>query len=166
MIFGKWPGRGIAVNDTFYVGYQQISTSDTAFLRLGLDRNSPFGQQIFYNGGSNWEHNQGSAALNIQGAFLLRPVMGGTASGIVTATPEPKPLGPLHAYPNPTMGLIRWDSRLTRLDVMSVGGRLLYSIEPGRGQQTADVSHLPDGLYLLRLVEGERSIVQKLIIAK
>lgn len=158
--------RGIAVNDTFYVGYQQISTSDTTFLRLGLDRNSPFGQQIFYNGGSNWEQNQGSAALNIQGAFLLRPVMGGTASGIVTATPEPKPLVPLHAYPNPTMGLIRWDSRLTRLDVMSVGGRLLYSIEPGRGQQTADVSHLPDGLYLLRLVEGERSIVQKLIIAK
>ena len=158
--------RGIAVNDTFYVGYQQISTSDTTFLRLGLDRNSPFGSQIFYNGGSNWEQNQRSDALRIQGAFMLRPVMGGTASGLVTAAPEPKPLTPLQAYPNPTTGLIRWDSRLTRLDVLSVNGRLLQSIEPGRGQQTADLSYLPDGLYLLRLVAGDRTVVQKLIIAK
>lgn len=158
--------RGIAVKDTFYVGYQQISTSDTTFLRLGLDRNSPFGRQIFYNGGSNWAQNQGSAALNIQGAFMLRPVMGGTDSGLVTATPEPTPLLPLLAYPNPTTGIIRWDSRLTRLDVLRTDGRLLYTVEPGRGQQTADVSYLPDGVYLLRLVQDDRSAVQKLIIMK
>lgn len=158
--------RGIAVKDTFYVGYQQISTSDTTFLRLGLDRNSPFGRQIFYNGGSNWAQNQGSAALNIQGAFMLRPVMGGTDSGFVTATPEPTPLLPLLAYPNPTTGIIRWDSRLTRVEVLNAGGHLVYAVEPRRGQQSADVSHLPDGMYLLRLVQDDRSAVQKLIIMK
>lgn len=156
--------RGVAVKDTFYVGYQQISTSDTTFLRIGFDKNSPFSGQIFYNGGSNWEQNQRSDAFNIQGAFMLRPVMGGKESGIVTATPEPELLPPLRAYPNPTTGLIRWDSRLTRLDVLSTSGRLLHSIEPGRGQQTADVGHLPDGLYLFRLVAGDRTAVQKLII--
>lgn len=159
--------RGVSVKDTFYVGYQQISTSDTTFLRLGFDRNSPFGSQIFYNGGTNWEQNQRSDAFNIQGAFLLRPVMGGKESGLVTAiTPEPEPPTILQVYPNPTTGLIRWDSRPTRINVMSVGGRLLHSVEPGRGQQSTDLSHLPDGLYLLRLVENDRSVVQKLIIAK
>lgn len=158
--------RGVSVSDTFYIGYQQISTSDTTFLRLGVDKNSPFGRQIFYNGGSNWEQNQGSAALNIQGAFMLRPVMGGKDTALITATVDPEPQSSLLVYPNPTTGLIRWENaRLTRLDVLSLGGRLLYSIEPTRGQQTANVGHLPDGLYLLRLVDGTQTVSQKLIIS-
>lgn len=156
--------RGIAVKDTFYVGYQQISTSDTTFLRLGLDRNSPFGNEIFYSGGTDWVQNGRSDALRIQGAFMLRPVMGGKDPGIVTATPEPAPQLSLWVYPNPTTGLIRWDARLTRLTVLSNTGSVLYAIEPGRGQQTADVSHLPDGVYLLRLTEGDRTTTQKLIL--
>lgn len=156
--------RGIAVKDTFYVGYQQISSSDTTLLRLGFDKNSPFGRQIFYNGGNNWEQNGNSPALNLQGAFMLRPVMGGKSTGVVTASPEPLSTL-LQVYPNPTTGLIRWESpRLTRLEVVSLTGQLLQVVEPGRGQQTLDLSHLPDGLYLLRLLEGERAVVQKLLI--
>jgi hypothetical protein len=158
--------KGVAVTDTFYVGYQQISTSDTTFLRLGVDKNSPFSRQIFYSGGTDWAQNGSLDVLNVQGAFMLRPVMGGAVSNVVTAITEPEPLSPLVAYPNPTAGFIRWEStRLTRLEVMSVGGRLLHSIEPGRGQQTADLSYLADGIYLLRLIENERTVVQKLIIS-
>ncbi len=157
--------RGVAVKDTFYVGYQQISTSDTTFLRLGFDKNSPFGRQIFYNGGNNWDQNQsGNPLFNINGAFMLRPVMGGKGSGLVTALPEPEPLVPLRAYPNPTTGLIRWDSPLTRLEVFSTSGQLLHIIEPERGQQTANLGHLPDGLYLLRLWAGDQAVAQKLLI--
>lgn len=64
--------KSVSVKDTFYVGYQQISSSDTALLRLGFDKNSPFGAHIFYNGGTNWEQNFSSASLNVQGAFMLR----------------------------------------------------------------------------------------------
>ncbi|GAB3888087.1 T9SS type A sorting domain-containing protein [Spirosoma agri] len=163
--------RGIAVKDTFYIGYQQLSSTDTTFLRLGFDKNSPFGSQIFYNGGSLWEQNlaqagnPNGAGLNLPGAFMLRPVMGGKGSGLVTAIDDAEPLAPLHAYPNPTTGLIRWESqRLTRLEVINLTGRILHAIEPSRGQQTLDLSYLPDGLYLLRFVEGERAAVQKLII--
>lgn len=155
---------GVSVKDTFYVGYQQISSSDTTFLRLGFDKNSPFGRQIFYNGGSTWEQNLSSPALSLQGAFMLRPVIGGKAA-LVTATEAPVPQLPLQAYPNPTSGLIRWDnSRVSRLEVLSLTGQLLYGLEPSRGQQTLDLSHLPDGMYLLRLFENERAVVQKLII--
>ncbi|QHV95932.1 T9SS type A sorting domain-containing protein [Spirosoma endbachense] len=163
--------RGITVNDTFYIGYQQISTIDTTFLRLGFDKNSPFGSQIFYNGGSLWEQNlakatsPNNAGVNLPGAFMLRPVMGGKGTGLVTAIDEPKPQIPLQAYPNPTAGLIHWDSqRVNRLDVINLTGRILHSVEPSRGQQTLDLSHLPDGLYLLRFVESDRSAVQKVII--
>ena len=158
--------RSVSVTDTFYVGYQQITTSDTTQFRLGFDKNSPFGNQIFFNGGGNWEQNlqnPNSPTLNSPGAFMLRPVMGGRPDTVVTALPEPVAL--LHAYPNPTSGLIRWDgARLTHLEVMSLSGRLLYELKPGRGQETVDLSYLPDGLYLLRLFDGQRVVVQKLII--
>ncbi|QJW88833.1 T9SS type A sorting domain-containing protein [Spirosoma taeanense] len=157
--------RGVSVTDTFYVGYQQVSASDTTLLRLGFDKNSPFGRQIFYNGGSNWDQNQSSPALNLQGAFMLRPIMGGQVSGVVTATPEPEALASLQVYPNPTTGLIRWENpRLSRLEVIAPSGRLVQTLEPSRGQQTLDLSYLPDGLYLLRLFERERAVVQKIII--
>lgn len=157
--------KSVSVRDTFYIGYQQISSSDTTFLRLGFDKNSPFGSQIFYNAGSNWDQNLTTASLNVQGAFLLRPVMGARPDTIVTAVPEPEPLALLHTYPNPTTGFIRWDDpHLTRLDVMTTTGRILLTLEPSRGQQTLDLSYLPDGLYLIRLFADKRSAVQKLII--
>lgn len=157
--------KTVSVRDTFYVGYQQISSSDATYLRLGFDKNSPFGAQIFYNSGTNWEQNLASSSLNIQGAFLLRPVMGGKPDTIVTALPEPQPLAALQVYPNPTSGLIRWDEpNLSRLEVMNSSGRILLTHEPARGQQMLDVSHLSDGLYLIRLWADQRTTVQKIII--
>ncbi|ADB36359.1 T9SS type A sorting domain-containing protein [Spirosoma linguale] len=157
--------KSVSVKDTFYVGYQQVSSSDTALLRLGFDKNSPFGSQIFYNSGTSWDQNGSSAALNVRGAFMLRPVMGAKPDTIVTAIPEPEPLSPLRAYPNPTTGLIRWDDpTINRLEIMSSGGRLLSSFEPSRGQQTLDLSYLPDGFYLVRLFAAKRTSVHKLII--
>ncbi|MBD2751528.1 T9SS type A sorting domain-containing protein [Spirosoma validum] len=157
--------KNVSVRDTFYVGYQQVSSSDTTYLRLGFDKNSPFGTQIFYNGGTNWEQNGSSSSLNVQGAFMLRPIMGGQPDTVVTATPDPEPLAALQVYPNPTAGLIRWDEqRLTKLDVISTGGQIIHTVEPVRGQQTLDLSYLPDGLYLIRLWADQRTNVQKIII--
>ncbi|WP_420151848.1 T9SS type A sorting domain-containing protein [Spirosoma sp.] len=157
--------KSVSVRDTFYVGYQQVNSSDTTYLRLGFDKNSPFGSNIFYNSGTNWEQNLSSPSLNIQGAFMLRPVMGGKPDTIVTATPEPEPLMPLQVYPNPTSGLIRWNEpRLTRIEVIGTSGRLLLTLEPTRGQQTLDLSHLSDGIYLIRLTADQRSAVQRIII--
>lgn len=162
--------RNIIVKDTFYVGYQQISSSDTTFLRLGFDKNSPFGANIFYNGGSSWEQNlqvgpNGSpSSLQVPGAFMLRPVMG-ARNAVVTAVEEPEPVAPLQVYPNPTTGLIRWDNpKVTRLEVISRSGQTLLTHVPARGQQTLDLSYLPDGFYLLRLFSDQRAVVQKLII--
>ena len=157
--------KSISVKDTFYVGYQQVASSDTSLLRLGFDKNSPFGSQIFYNGGTNWDQNLSSASLNIQGAFMLRPVMGAKPDTVVTATAEPEPPTPLRTYPNPTSGLIRWDDpHITQLDVMSSSGQLLLRVEPSRGQQTLDLSYLPDGFYLIRLFADKRTAVQKVIV--
>ncbi|GAB4020921.1 T9SS type A sorting domain-containing protein [Spirosoma koreense] len=157
--------RTVAIRDTFFIGYQQVSSVDTTLLRLGFDKNSPFGAQIFYNAGTHWDQNLSSPSLNLQGAFMLRPVMGGKPDTVITAAPEPEPLAPLQVYPNPTAGLVRWDEpRLSRLQVLTSSGRILLTYEPVRGQQTLDVSHLPNGFYLIRLWADQRTMVQKIII--
>lgn len=163
--------KGVIVKDTFFVGYQQVSSADTSLLRLGFDKSSPFGKNIFYNGSANWQQNLQTDStgkplnsLQLQGAFMLRPVMG-SKSAVVTAINDPEPLPVLLAYPNPTTGQIRWDNtKLTRLDVITITGQTLLSVEPSRGQQTLDVSHLPDGLYLLRLFSNQQVVTQKLIV--
>jgi hypothetical protein len=160
--------RNVSVQDTFYIGYQQVSVSDTTLLRLGFDKNSPFGRQIFYNGGNTWEQNlqnSNATTLNFQGAFMLRPVMGGRPDTVVTALPEAEILAPLLVYPNPTTGLIRWETdKLKQIDVIRPTGQILRTLEPSRGQQTLDLGYLPDGLYLLRLTDDRRTVTQKVII--
>jgi Secretion system C-terminal sorting domain len=162
--------RAVAVTDTFYVGYTQISADDNAIVRLGFDRNSPFGKQIFYNPGSgNWEQNLSSAALSEPGAFLFRPIIGGNiVNTVVTGITQPEPLpANLQVYPNPTTGSIGWDNAaLNQIEVLDATGRLVQEIRPAPGQQTADLSALPTGFYLLRLSDGQRTTVQRLILAR
>ncbi len=82
----------------------------------------------------------------------------GAKRAVVTAVNEPEPLVPLQAYPNPTTGLIRWDNtKITRVEVISRSGQMLLTHVPARGQQTLDLSHLPDGFYLLRLFSDQCS---------
>ena len=161
--------RAVAVTDTFFVGYQQISADDIAVIRLGFDRNSPFGREIFYNAGSgNWEQNLASAALAQPGACLLRPVIGGpTVNTLVTGVEQPEPLHELQVHPNPTTGIVGWDNAaLNQIEIMDMSGRLVQEIRPAPGQQTADLSALSGGFYLLRLSDGQRTTVQRLVITR
>ncbi len=161
--------KGLAVKDTIFVGWQQISNEANSLVRIGLDKNSPFGNQIFYRAapGAQWDANLSSPALSLRGAVMLRPVMGGELTQVVTATPEDEKLTPLQVFPNPTTGQISWDNTtLSRIEVMDLSGRLLNDILPARGQQSADVSNLPGGLYLFRLSDGQRSNVQRVLVVK
>lgn len=160
--------KGLAVKDTIFVGWQQISSEANSLIRIGLDKNSPFGNQIFYRSapGAQWDANLSSPALSLRGAVMIRPVMGGTLSQVVTAIEDEK-LTSLRVFPNPTTGQISWENTsLNRIEVMDVSGRLLHDLKPARGQQSADLSTLPGGLYLFRLSDGQRSNVQRVVVLK
>ncbi|GAA4403196.1 hypothetical protein GCM10023187_19050 [Nibrella viscosa] len=149
--------NAVAVKDTFYIIFTQVN--DTP-IPIGFDRNSPFGGQVLVNLSSRWE-----AYSEIRGVPMIRPVMGGTASLVVTGRDEP-PVS-MQVYPNPTAGAIRWDTdTISSLDVLDLSGRLLHSIPTASGRRTADLGHLNSGFYLLRLSDGQRTVVQKLVIQK
>ncbi len=147
----------VAVRDTFYVGWLQLSENDA--LQVGLDKNTDFGTQLFYNLGAGWAGN-----TELRGSFLLRPVMGGQASGVVTETEAER--GEFRVFPNPSTGLIEWnDEAFQTLDVFSLGGQLLKH-QSITGQRGATLSELPPGLYLLRFRDQTRQVTKRLLLVR
>ncbi|WP_234734967.1 T9SS type A sorting domain-containing protein [Tellurirhabdus bombi] len=151
----------VAVSDTFFVGWTQIQVGNEGFA-VGFDKNSSFSNQFLFNEGSGW---YGTDRQGIRGVPMIRPVMGGTATEIITGVEDAA--SQLEVYPNPSTGLVSWNNQfLNQLEVLDLSGRRMLDIRPHAGQQQADLSQLADGFYLLRLSDGKRAVVQKLIIRK
>jgi hypothetical protein len=158
--------RAVSVKDTFFIGWQQVSNDLATTVRVGFDKNSPFSSALFYSPGTTWEQNGRSAALNLSGAVMLRPVMSGNPADLITATPEPIPTD-LRVYPNPTTGRIQWDTpNLRQIDLFDLAGRHRSTIQIPPGQQSTDLGPLSTGLYLLRLSDGTRTVSQQVIISQ
>ncbi len=151
--------NGVAVADTFYVGWLQISEDALA---VGFDRNSSLGtSQLVSNLSTEWTDN-----TEIKGSVMIRPFFGGKTSGVITG-PEPSPTLVLSVFPNPTAGLIRWESESVRqIEVFSLQGIPVRTIVPEEGQREASLAELSDGLYVLRISDGLRAVTQKILLKK
>lgn len=155
--------NAVAVRDTFYVAWLQL-TDDA--LSVGLDKNTDFSQQIFYNLGNEWVANAStSEQLRLRGSFMIRPVMGGQPSGVVTGR-EPDPTAGFAVFPNPTNGPLRWnDAGFETLEIFSASGQTVRTFAV-RNQTEADVSALPAGLYLLKFSDETRTVTKRLILSR
>ncbi len=151
--------EGVAVTDTFYVGWLQISADGLA---VGFDRNSSLGtSELFSNLSTEWALN-----TELQGSIMVRPFFGGKATGIITGS-EPLPTLRVQVFPNPTNGLLRWDNdAIHQIDVFSVQGIKAKTVLPAAGEHEVSLSELPDGLYILRLTDGVRVVSQKILLKK
>jgi hypothetical protein len=74
----------------------------------------------------------------------------------------------VQVYPNPTTGLFRVQSsqfRVHSFEVLDFYGRSLFSgvVESGIVEQEFDISHLPAGIYLVRISLENQNIVKKII---
>lgn len=158
---------GVAVRDTFYVGWLQIGQDGIA---IGLDRNTQHQDQIFVNLGQEWVpyttfQNDPNLAY-FQGSLQIRPVMGGKALPPVTSV-EPEKTIAWEVYPNPSNGLLHWNSdEVSRIDVFHLSGALVRQQAVQRGDKTLDLSELPNGLYLVRLSNEEKTVVKKILLQR
>jgi hypothetical protein len=71
-------------------------------------------------------------------------------------------------YPNPTTGQLRitnYELRISNVDIYDVYGRKLLSHTPNRLPQTVlDISHLPNGVYFVRILSDDTVIGNKKIV--
>lgn len=157
----------VVVKDTFYVGWQQ--TTET-LMPVGLDKNTDSPGKIFFSLGTSgqgmrdWVPN-----TDLTGSLLMRPVVGKNRT-LVTGTEEEMPLlSPgLNVFPNPTDGSLTWnDVEFTKAKVYDLTGRLLLSQDlKGQSNPQLDLAFLSNGMYLLHLSNGKRTVVKKVVLQK
>ncbi|MCE7061395.1 T9SS type A sorting domain-containing protein [Dyadobacter sp. CY343] len=148
----------VAIADTFYVGWNQINEQPVT---VGFDRSSKLGKnQIFYNLGTEWVQER-----SLNGSIMIRPYLGEKAQGVITGNEE---LATDQVFfPNPNRGSLNWKAEnLKQIDIFSKEGRLLKSAFPDNSEKSVDISHLPDGIYVIKASDGKRSFAQKLLIFK
>ena len=156
---------GVAVKDTFYVGWLQIGNDP---LPVGLDKNTRSEDKIFTNEGQEWisqaARRNDPNYLSVSGSLLIRPVLGSAPKPPVLAN-SPEILPQLLVFPNPTTGVVRWQNEsIQQIELLNLGGQILQHHLVNALQNELNLGQLPTGLYLLRLSDGKRSQVQKLLI--
>lgn len=163
--FIEYTFEPVAVADTFYVGYTQLS--DDEALVVGIDNNSPqFSKNHFYNISNEWinvDKITSSSGFNpIKGSLLIRPVMGGIAKDITLATEEEIQDRNLVISPNPTTDIIRWnDTSLKNAEILDMLERSV--LLERTDNQEINISNLNTGTYILRLSNDKNTFVRKIV---
>ncbi len=156
----------VAVSDTFYIGWQQPVGDNIIF---GYDTNTDSkGQQFFNITGDNSAQNW-KAANQQAGSIMVRPVFGKVPLA-VEESPEEKPitLSTDRIFPNPTSGLVQWEFPGVRsVKVSDVLGRPVATLtSKDAAINSVNLSGLPDGMYLIHLQIGSKTVVNKVILKK
>ena len=146
----------VAVQDTFYVGYQQESTD--RFLIIGFDKNTDTNERIFFNVSSDWEQN-----TELQGSLMIRPRFDRERAQLVTDLPDEAvvPMADLTVFPNPTSGRVRVQGVYDRLRVVDLLGRAVPVAL--RSDGVVDLSPYPAGVYVFQFAVGPRTVTCKVI---
>jgi len=143
---------------TFYVGLEQTTP---AILNIGFDRNRNAKENIFYFVNNNWYNSMSD------GALMLRPVLGTT--GVSGIKPGTTTNIPLQVFPNPvSQGILKlnvgekWLMQ-SHYQIMNLTGTTLLE---GITARQIDVSNLPSGIYLLRLISGDQTGYARFVVNK
>jgi hypothetical protein len=145
-------GRPVAVTDTFYVGYEQV-TAD--FFPVGLDKNTDSGSEIFINTDGVWEEND-----QITGSLMIRPSFRfKSAVGIVEEV-----FRDISLYPNPNNGRFYIRGKFEKAMILDTMGRHLGELNSQREITEFDLSDQPVGMYFIRILKDRYFRTYKVII--
>ncbi len=147
----------VVVDGTFYVGWRQYNEF---MLMAGLDRNNKPSQDVlFYNYRGIWETSLAPGILMLR-PFLYDETTGEESPGTITE--------PLHIYPNPAADQVfihipGEDPAVEyMLDLYDAAGRMVDRRAMLKGQM--DVSHLPAGIYYMKVYSERTCYHAKMLI--
>lgn len=139
----------LVLGNDFYIGFEQLTNDN---LNIGFDYSQDSKDYLFYMGNDQVWYNSLYA-----GSLMMRPVLGTALVGIAEHdTPMPQNW---RIYPNPvqngTLYLERTDGSSTddcSLQLYDATGRCVHAMP---WKQQIDLSHLSNGLYLLRCTDSK-----------
>jgi hypothetical protein len=145
----------IGLDGTFYVGIEQ-TTND--MLNVGLDRNSPANNYMFYNVGGGWNYSQ------FPGAWMIRPVLRTTP--IISSTNSVITQNEIKIFPNPISDfttILLNDEGENMIQLFDISGRLLREFSVQENRFHLAKNNLTSGVYLLQ-IQNKRGIFRKKLV--
>ncbi|MEZ4720746.1 MAG: T9SS type A sorting domain-containing protein [Flavobacteriales bacterium] len=150
----------IVVSGTFYIGFRTLSPDK---IYMGFDVNNKVENRLFYKTGTHWE------PASFEGSLLMRPDFGNELDPTGFIEPSSKSVSDIKLYPNPTPGEVRLNGidERAQLEIYNLSGQLVSTSFTTPGESIY-VSHLSNGIYMVRVVSPENKLIDttKLIIAK
>ncbi len=143
----------VMVSDTFFVGYRQFTNN---YIGIGFDRNNTGGMSnIYTNTDRKWDQNN-----RLEGSLMIRPVFRSSDDFVLGTNPEHQEF---KVYPNPVSDKLHITGHHHQIEILTVSGQSLYL---SSGSETHDLSHLPNGLYLLRIFANTGIYTHRIIIRR
>ena len=143
---------------TFYVGWEKYDPDN---MNIGMDANNNKQDKIFYKTDVDWY------TASVPGALLIRPIIG---SNLVLSTNEIANNGVqnIRIFPNPASTYFSISNReiendpVAEMKIYSMfGNEVLYK----KGvDSNINISHLPVGIYIVKIVSENRYYSAKLLI--
>ncbi|MFM8432004.1 MAG: T9SS type A sorting domain-containing protein [Bacteroidota bacterium] len=132
-----------------WIGF--IQNNPAILIGLGLDKNIDRHEHMFYQVDGFWD------SSSVQGSWMMRPLFGDTLGTGVIGIDEPVQQIPFSISPQPADQLIQVitkDERLLEYEIYSLQGSL---ISTGRLETVIPTSNLPQGSYLLRITNPDKT---------
>lgn len=155
--FAYYPfDKVLKVNGTIYVGIMQQAKES---INIGFDTSKDNSQYNFFDVGYGWENSA------MPGSLMIRPVLGGD---YVVEEEMSLTKNRLGLYPNPSkneISISELDAEFCKeILIFDMTGRVMKHFN---NDVRFDVSDLPNGLYMMRVVTEEgRRYTEKFMISK
>lgn len=145
----------VKVNSTFYVG---ICQHNKLTINVGFDSSVDNHQYNFYDVGQGWTNSE------FPGSLMIRPVMG--MKGYFADVDENQAVA-INIYPNPAQNIIHIDG----LDDTSNSEIVIFDMTGRVVMRTIycnelNISDLPNGAYVIRIMNDGFVTISKLLISK
>jgi hypothetical protein len=150
--------HGVAVQDTFYIGYLETETGGPERIRIGLDASHDTGDRMYVR---NTVYHPWLQNDELEGSAMIRPRFGNAPliSGVEDGA------NPVSIYPNPNTGEFYMKGRVDNLQVISLTGQLIgFSIEQMSDTKKVMLWGTAPGLYIVRYKSGSKVYTNKILV--
>ncbi len=133
----------VAVNGTYYVGFEQI---DSDPLNVGFDLNTNNQNRIFYKTGTDWFN------TSFEGTLMIRPDFVSGKAPILSLNEKEKL--DFELYPNPTSDFVnlRIDGNIQSVQLIDMSGRVVREFG---NQNQLNLEAFSAGIYFIKVTNSD-----------
>lgn len=157
-ILNYWKNANHCLDEPVIDTLPDLHNDGLRFVRYTYDGDAQLQHIKVIGGNHTWYHNESQHDIDYL-TEIHRFFTTGEGGNVGVAEPE-KPV--FRIWPNPTSGrcTIETDAA-SSVEVLDLQGRVLASHPLQKGVNHIDLSHLPQGLFLLKTTEGVATMVKK-----